>query len=116
MRTALAAFADVIAFHDLITILRFTFAVISVIQLLSVRTSEKVADFVIAEILNAVNILLVFARLTDFVVGGLDVGVLTVLLKICVIFLAGVTRVRYDVGVLSSGILSQPFQKRNQSD
>ena len=54
VRAARAVFADVIAFHDLITVLRFALAVISVIQLLSVRTSEIIAGFVIAKIRHTI--------------------------------------------------------------
>lgn len=50
--------------------MRFALAVVNVTQFLSIKI---IVAFVIAEIFNAINILLVFARFTDFVVGRFGV-------------------------------------------
>lgn len=112
VRTTLAAFADVIALYDLIAVLCFPFTVIGMIQPFAVWASEVISDLIITEVFNAVNILLVFLRFADLIVGRLDVRVLSILFQISVVLLAGISRVGYDVCIFPSDVISQTFQKR----
>ena len=70
VRATFTVFANVIGFYDFITVLCFALAVVSVLQFLPVGAGETVADFVITEIFNTVNILLVFARFANLIIGG----------------------------------------------